>query len=282
MSLKIATFSVLTACFTVIWGGFIVFQNTQSLLKNWGDGLGLIVYVDSKMTTEETAQLQNHLSEISDVDKVEFVSQAQAIQDFKAQMSFLEQGAFNNLDWLKIIPASFQVSFKNLTGKDLASLSSELLRFPGITDISYGAHWIKTYVSALSIFQNISLAVGMLLFSASLLIISNMLRAQFQSRQQHIAILQLMGATQWMVRKPFLLQGASYAAASSLLSILLTTALTLGLKNQLIETAGFSILSQQIHLPSWDSILVYLVLCLVIGCLAAYLCIRKISLGTSL
>ena len=82
-ALKLTTFFILTASFTVMSSALIVSQNLMNVVSYWGESLKMTVYLKDSATPEEIQSVEQKLKSDDRLEKVEFVSSEAALDRFK-------------------------------------------------------------------------------------------------------------------------------------------------------------------------------------------------------
>ncbi len=103
-------------------------------------------------------------------------------------------------DELKIFPKSGDLT--PVIGKELQSGS-----FPGVQNVDWGGKLTKHVLHVTHIIESFFIAAAILLILASTLLIANTIRLSIFSRRREIEVMKLVGATNWFVRGPFMLEG---------------------------------------------------------------------------
>jgi len=159
-------------------------------------------------------------------------------------------------------------------GEDTVKIADTLQpRPPGVHDVNYGkktAHKLLTAAKVIDIF--FVLAVIVLLVSSTLLI-GNTIRLAIFSRRREIEVMKLVGATNWFIRRPFMLEGLITGLVGSLAAILL---LALGKEIALPRIMPHVIRASDIHAwPFGVTALIILGTGLLLGAAGSGLTIRR-------
>ena len=85
--LKLSTFFVVSACFTVLCAAMLTAQNLQNVLSLWGEDVQLTVYLSEDIKRPQIEKLEAFLKQKSQIAEVKYVDQNQAFQNFKSQLS---------------------------------------------------------------------------------------------------------------------------------------------------------------------------------------------------
>src|SRR3954462_1573216 len=215
--------AIVTVSITVLLLGVLipVLQTTNDKTNQVRDQVGLRIFINDvngqQAPADQVQGLQGQLQEIPHVKSVQFVSKDQALgilsdrlkqenrQDITAQLP----GAHNPL------PASF-----NITPDDLSNLGSvrAAITPPGpngapapisplISDISDSRDDANKTTGATTAIRWILAVVSGLLLIASLLLVGNTIRLSIYARRREVEVMRLVGATNWFIRWPFMVEG---------------------------------------------------------------------------
>ena len=283
-ALKISTLVVVTACFVVMGSALLISQNFKNILTLWGEDVQLTVYLAADISEKGREHLESVLKESGQVGEITFLTQEHALKDFKAQMASYAPDITQDAELLKLIPASFHVKLAaEIPASDqsvvLQSLATKMQGLEGVEEVTYGQDWIEKYAAFVSAIEITLQLLGFIIVAAALFVISNAVRASVQNRKEEIVVLEMIGATFGMIRRPFLVEGAVLGLSSSLLGIVLCFTLYTGLRNILISRLSFLQLGEHIQFLNVASMIVFVVFGTGLGALASYLCVRRINDG---
>lgn len=212
--MSLASVSVLMACLVIIGLGAMIFFNINALLDNVERQNVIMVYVADEATEEQTAAMGGYIENIGNVQSVTFVSKEEA---FQAQLESMGEDAAL-LDGLEEnpLPDAYKVVVTDLTQFDKTVKELKSMDFVDTvrenSDIADKLIDIRKAVTIV-----IAGMVG-LLFIVSLFIISNTIRITMFSRKLEISIMKAVGATNWFIRWPFMIEGMLLGIISGLLS----------------------------------------------------------------
>ena len=121
------------------------------------------------------------------------------------------------------LPASFEVVFKDVEGSrlDLREIKNTLEALDGIDEVQYSDQWVERFEGVMYVVRVVGLIIGGFLCVAVLFIVTNTIKLTIYSRRDEIEIYKLVGATDWFVKIPFLIEGAIQGFVSGLLAFLI-------------------------------------------------------------
>lgn len=227
--LVLATMIVLTASFFVSGSLVLVGQNLDRVLTLWGESLQMSVYLKEGTTSEQVQALQGRLQKDKRVAKAAFVDRREALTNFQEQMASYAPDLLNDEQLLKFIPESLQVQISQsvssiLQMKVLQELAGELGQEPTVESVSYGQDWVKTYSSIVATVSKAGMWMIVLILAAAGFVISNSVSSSIHQRKNEIEVLELVGASKWMIRGPYLFEGFFMGALSGFLALLVLAA----------------------------------------------------------
>ncbi|MEA2039909.1 MAG: permease-like cell division protein FtsX [Thermodesulfobacteriota bacterium] len=199
----------------------LLFVNLNSWLQECGHSLSISVYLQDGISKNTTNRIASAIKDLPAVEIKSFVSKDSALKDLKrflgAQAGLIE-GLSNNP-----LPASFELVFRDVEGQhsDLQEIKGDLEKIEGVDEVQYSKERLKQFEGLSSIVRTFGLVVGGLLCTGVLFIVTNTIKLTIYSRRHEIEILKLVGATDWFVKIPFLLEGAIQGVSSGALALLI-------------------------------------------------------------
>lgn len=189
----------------VVLGGVLVFvYTTDALLTEVEQKVEITVYLetDPEPTPEQIASMQAEIAGWSEVKNALFVSKEDALKRLKEDLK--NTGVLDDLT-RNPLPASFEVSLH-----DPQLVESVATRFEGnalVDEINYGKDIAEKLFSVTSQARNFLLIFIVLLGIVAILLISNTIRLSLFARKREVEIMKLVGATNWFIRWPFIIEG---------------------------------------------------------------------------
>ena len=180
-------------------------------------------------TPQERAQITQHLQALPQVEHVFYESQQQAYQRFEQEFS--NQPNFVQAVAPDEIPDSFRVKLRN-PATDYAIVAGTLQGEPGIDQIMDERSLLDKFYKLLNGLRNGSLIVALIMVVAAVLLVGNTIRLSAFNRRRETGIMRLVGASNFYVQLPFLLE----AVIAGLLGWIIASGLLLVLKVLWLDT----------------------------------------------
>ena len=148
-------------------------------------------------------------------DGVKFVSKEEAWERMEKRYPDLTRDASGNP-----LPASFEVTPRH--AEDTSAVANSLRPMPpGVTKVNYGKKTADRILRVARVIELVFLVAVLVLLIASTLLIANTIRLSIFARRREIEVMKLVGATNWFVRAPFMLEGLICGTAGAVVAILL-------------------------------------------------------------
>jgi cell division transport system permease protein len=178
-------------------------------------------------TAAEKTQIQSDLKALPQVQRVFYESQAQAYQHFK--QDFSREPSFTSLVNKSEIPDSFQVKLRNAQ-TDFNIVAGTVQGRPGVDQIVNDSSLLAKFYKLLDGARNGVVIIAIVLLIAAILLVANTIRLSAFNRRRETSIMRLVGASNFYVQLPFLVEGVLAGLAGWLIaSALLVAVKSLGL-----------------------------------------------------
>ena len=195
----------------------LVVKNAQSVSAGWDNALDFSIYLEDGVTESEADGLRRLIEQRADVESVQLITAAEALQEFKEQSGFgaaLDQLSANPLPHTLVVrpgPAN--------TTQSIILLQEELGNLPEAELVQVDTDWVRRFHAILDVVRQAIVIGASLLGVAIVVIIGNTIRLDIQNRREEIEVTKLIGATNAFVRRPFLWSGFWYGLFGGLLAV---------------------------------------------------------------
>jgi cell division transport system permease protein len=209
-----ATMTVLIGMFLV---GLLIPLGTWAI--SWSDDakkqLLVKVYVTDAASDQQVNSVRERLESDNRIASVTFVSKADALRIMEQKYPDLVENLPGNP-----LPRSFEV--KPTKGEYVEAISQSLSPPPpGVDKVKYGKKTADKVLQVARVFTVLSVLGIVVLLIAATILIGNTIRLSIFARRREIEVMKLVGASNWFVRGPFVLEGMICALGGSLVAVLL-------------------------------------------------------------
>jgi cell division transport system permease protein len=202
----------------VVVGVFIpIVQATQGSANGVRNQVEVDVYMKTAATTAQDARVRSELASIADVKRVTFESKAAA---YKAQAKS-DPAAYALLssnplpDTFHVIPANPSAALSIRAAID----DHGKLIDPSIQTVSNHTSDTRKVLEVTKLVTITAALLALLLIFASVLLVGNTIRLSLYARRREVEVMKLVGATDWFIRWPFVIEGVLVGAAGSVIAL---------------------------------------------------------------
>jgi cell division transport system permease protein len=208
----------------VVLGVFIpIVQATTGTANEVRSRVVVDVYVKDSATQLEQAELGKAIESTSNVKSVEFISKGEALERAQEKNpKAFEAGA--ELLGSNPLPASFRVHPEDpdRIGEIVARLNADgEPQLAAIDEVRDREEDTNKILSATGLVKALTAGLAVLLVLASIALIANTIRLSIFARRREVEVMKLVGATNWFIRWPFVIEGMIVGFLGGLLAVLL-------------------------------------------------------------
>ena len=213
--MSLASVTVLMACLIIMGAGIMIYFNINNVVDKVQSQNVVMVYVADDSSEDETTQIGTSLKGISNVESCEFVPKEVAFQE-QIQSMGGDAALFEGFDEIPL-PDAYKVTVKDLSQfENTVSQIKQINKVDSVRENSDLASKLLSLRHAVSI---VSVGLVIMLFLVALFIISNTIRITMFSRKLEISIMKAVGATNWFIRWPFMIEGMILGTISGIVSL---------------------------------------------------------------
>lgn len=269
--MSFASISTVAVSLLVLGMFLMIFLNTNNLAQYLESQVQVSVYMQDSATDKELTAVKEKLTKMPGVVKVTQVSKQQALERFKKRLGDQEQ-LLHSLGKENPFPNSFEIQVDN--PERIKVLTPQIGQLPKVETAKFGQEVVEHLFQLTKILRFGGILLVIFLAMATLFIISNTIRLTVFARRKEVIIMKYVGATDWFIRWPFLLEGMTLGFFGAVLASVLINSIYSGLLTRIHATLAFLPL-----LPT-SPLLIYVDLFLLIagtgiGALGSYISLRK-------
>ena len=219
----LSALSITTIAFSLFTLGLfgLVAINLRAALRGLEERVEIVAFVLRGTPAETITLATEDIAAFPEVQDVQYITEAQALA--RARRELVEfRDAYRDLQ-VNPLPASIEVRLKE-GSRDAATVERVAQRLRGfgfINDVRFGREWVQKLDHLRNVTGIVGLVIGLAFAAVAVVIIGVTIRLTLLQRAREISIMRLVGATNWFIRGPFLLEGALKGLLGGLLSLVL-------------------------------------------------------------
>jgi cell division transport system permease protein len=241
LTMTVALIVVVAISLSLLGTGLLFVKQVSNTRTYWQGKVQLSVYLCSKSsvspqctrngpaTDSEIAQIEKELKGDNAVRSVAFVSQGKAYQQFRQE--FADNPSLVRSTPPGWIPASFEIKLKN-TQADAGPVAAVIDGAPGVDQVVQDSAVLDKFYRLLDGARNAVVVIAIILIIAAILLVANTIRLSAFNRRRETSIMRLVGASNFYVQLPFLVEGM----IAGLIGWLVATGLLITVKSLLLNS----------------------------------------------
>ena len=204
-TMSFASVGVLVSCLLLTGAAVLFSMNVDVAMKSLEGNNSTTVYLQEGLPTLTSLRVGQEIKQLDNIEECEFVSKQDAVQnmlDMLGDDGTVLEGLLGDENFL---PDAFRISMKDLNLYDETAAQIEAIN--GVDEIIDYSDIAEQLTSLDNLVTSVGFWIVLILSLVSLFIISNTIRVTMFSRRLEISIMKSVGATNWFVRVPFIVEG---------------------------------------------------------------------------
>ncbi len=194
------------------------------------------VYLQDDVKKSDRIDLQSDIEKMQGIDTVKFVDKDAAKERLSERLGD-QKYLLDALGDKNPLPDSFEVTVK--TPEMVETAAKAIERMEGVESAKYGQDVVEHLFDITRLMRIFGLVLMLLLAGATIFIISNTIRLTVFARRKEIAIMKYVGATDWFIRWPFLMEGIVLGCIGGILSALALRSFYAAMAAKIYNTLAF-------------------------------------------
>ncbi len=200
---SLASVATIASCLLLFGIFYSVVANFQNMVKRAEAGVAVTVFFDEGLSDEEKQHIGESILERKEVEKINFVSADEAWESFRDE--YLGEYADGFTENPLEDSENYEVYMKDISLQ--SSLVTYLNTIPGVRQVNSSQQTAEALTGANRLISYISLGIIGILLAVSIFLISNTVTIGISVRKEEIGIMKYIGATDFFVRAPFVVEG---------------------------------------------------------------------------
>ena len=218
-SLSLASISCIAITLIIVAVSIVVSFNVENFTQEIERDLTIVVFVDNDATQEEVNNVKQELEKINEINKKEIVyKDKNSIKNDMAK----ESEVFNTVmaEWDEKdnpLKDTFQVKVRN--AEKIGVTADKIKKIKKVSVVRYGEGMVEKMISSFETIKKITYIAVIALILVTIFLIINTIKLTIFSRKREISIMRLVGASNFTIKTPFIIEGMILGMIGSLLPI---------------------------------------------------------------
>lgn len=215
--LSISSIGIVTVSLIILGVSLLLVVNADKLAKSVESSVEITAFMEENVGKVDRQEIETKIKNLPDVEAIQFVSKEEALEEMKDNLGD-RADILETLENSNPLPDAFRV--KTTKAEIVPQTAKKIEGFKGIEQVRYGQGVVERLLSVTEWIRLTSAAALILLTLAAVFLIATTIRMSVFARRREIGIMKILGATNWFVRFPFILEGIVLGLVGGLLAVL--------------------------------------------------------------
>lgn len=232
----LASIGTVAVSLIIVGVSLLLVVNTNLLTRKLESNVQITAFVREDVELREARNLEDRIVSVDGIEEVRFVSKEVSLELFRKQLG-KQSRMVEALGGNNPLPHSYQISVKD--PKQVKAVALKIEKIDGIEKVNYGQGVVERLFAFTKWTRLIGVALMLLLGLAAIFLIATTIRLTVFARRKEIQIMKMIGATDWFIRWPFLMEGMMLGFVGALLAVCIVGASYLSFVSYLQRDLAF-------------------------------------------
>jgi cell division transport system permease protein len=220
-TITLASVVTVAVSLALVGAGLMLQDGVSNATERWEGGIEFVIFMNPEATKDAPEQIEAMEQELDTnvgVEEFEYFDQDAAYDEFKKL--FADSPEIVEITEPSILPSSFRVVPVEKNANDIEDLAEQFEKQAGVKEVVLATETIRVIQEFTGRLSGVVVIVAVILLSAAALLIFNTIRMAMYARRREIEVMKLVGATNWFIRVPFMLEGLIQGVVGAGLAII--------------------------------------------------------------
>lgn len=219
-SLSLASISCITITLIIVAIAIIASFNVQNFTEAIEKDLTIVVFLEQDVDKSDIQDIKKDLKSMNNIEKYVFKSKTEVKEQMQQESEVFNAVLSNWDDEESPLKDTFQVKVKDVT--KIGKTAAQIKKIEKVSVVRYGEGMVEKLVNAFESIQKVTYGIVIALVIVTVFLIINTIKLTISARKREISIMRLVGASNFTIKTPFIVEGMVLGALGSIVPILIT------------------------------------------------------------
>lgn len=220
-SLSLASISCITITLIIVAIAIMASFNVSNFTDLIEADLTIVAFVDNDATDEELQTIKKEISNLSNIQNINFFSKEEVAEQIKKESEVFDVVLSEFEDGESPLKDTYQIKVKNI--EEIRTTADKIKSIDKIAVVRYGEGMVEKMVSAFDSIKKVTYGIVIALVVVTIFLIINTIKLTISARKREISIMRLVGASNFTIKTPFIVEGMILGAIGSIAPVIFTT-----------------------------------------------------------
>lgn len=220
-SLSLASISCITITLIIVAIAIMTSLNINNFTDEIEKDLTIVVFLDKDADANDIKDVKRELDKISNVEKITFISKDQVKEQMREESEVFAKVLDGYDEGESPLKDTYQVKVKEI--EKIKVTADRIKKIDSVSVVRYGEGMVEKLVSAFDSIKNVTYGVVIALIVVTVFLIVNTIKLTISARKREIGIMRLVGASNFTIKTPFIIEGMILGILGSIVPVIFTT-----------------------------------------------------------
>ena len=220
-SLSLASISCITITLIIVAIAIMASLNINNFTDEIEKDLTIVVFLDRDADDNDIKDVKRELDKISNIEKITFISKDEVKEQLREESEVFAKVLDGYDEGESPLKDTYQVKVKEI--EKIKVTADRIKKVDSVSVVRYGEGMVEKLVSAFTSIKNVTYGVVIALIVVTVFLIVNTIKLTISARKREIGIMRLVGASNFTIKTPFIIEGMILGVLGSIIPIIFTT-----------------------------------------------------------
>ncbi len=220
-SLSLASISCITITLIIVAIAIMASFNVENFTKEIEKDLTIVVFLDNDANDTDIKEIRQEIEKNKNIEKIDFKSKTEVKEQMQNESEVFKtvlDGWDENESPLK---DTFQLKVKNI--EHIKSTANSIKKIEKVAVVRYGEGMVDKMITAFTSIEKVTYGVVIALVIVTIFLIINTIKLTISARKREISIMRLVGASNFTIKTPFIIEGMILGLIGSIVPVIFAT-----------------------------------------------------------
>ena len=220
-SLSLASISCITITLIIVAIAIMASLNINNFTDEIEKDLTIVVFLDRDADDNDIKDVKRELDKISNIEKITFISKDEVKEQLREESEVFAKVLDGYDEGESPLKDTYQVKVKEI--EKIKVTADRIKKIDSVSVVRYGEGMVEKLVSAFTSIKNVTYGVVIALIVVTVFLIVNTIKLTISARKREIGIMRLVGASNFTIKTPFIIEGMILGVLGSIIPVIFTT-----------------------------------------------------------
>ena len=216
-SLSLASISCITITLIIVAIAIMATFNVQNFTQEIERDMTIVVFLDNDTTEEEAKDVEKQIKKMDNVTTYTFLTKQQVKEQMQDESDVFKTVLENFDEESSPLKDTFQVKVKEI--ESIKGTAKKIEKLEHVAVVRYGEGMVDKMVTAFASIEKVTYGIGIALVLVTIFLIVNTIKLTISARKKEIGIMRLVGASNFTIKTPFIIEGMILGMFGSIIPI---------------------------------------------------------------